>query len=275
MIRPIALTLILVATLIAGTADAPELSLSPPQWQELAPGIQQARVEAERYCLAGSNEVLLLRLDPARCRLAPFHESEFPDAGPATLTTWSERLESSLVVNAGLYDPQRVHLGRLQRDGTDLGGVQHTVWKGYLAVAPVAAEGDTVGLPRACLLEEEDPRTAALLPRYQTVVQTMVLFDRDGTLRVRESDKIARRVILAEDGRGRLFLVVTQGLYRLADMARLLHNANLDLRLALVLDGGSEAQVGFTTNAGIELYPDDLFPPPTPPAVLAVFPDAP
>ena len=211
-------------------------SLTTPRWKELANGVAFARVEATRYCRLGSPGVAAVRLDPAHCRIEPYHEREF--TGSATILEWKERLKAPVVLNAGLYDTNRRHLGMLRRDGRDLGGNRHVTWKGVLALHPREA-----GLPPAALLDLALPEDAALEEKYATVVQSMMLFDRNGDIRVRQSDRIARRSAVALDKQGRVLLVVTEGAYTLWDIGVLLRESGWDLVEALALDGGNEASL--------------------------------
>ena len=97
-------------------ADPPSAtSLTPAIWIPVAPGIEFARVEALRVPHAGSAGIAVVRLDPARVRIEPYHEAEYPGAVPVTIDGWQKRLEAPVVVNAGLYDESRRHLGRLRR----------------------------------------------------------------------------------------------------------------------------------------------------------------
>ena len=223
---------------LAGAAAAADrnASLTPPQWKELGSGIAFARVTATRYCRMGSSGIAVVRIDPARSRLEPYHEKEFSEA--ATIIDWEKRLRAPVVLNAGLYDTNRRHLGTLCRRGRDLGGNRHVSWKGVLVADPIEA-----GLPPAALLDLSRPEDAALEAKYETAVQSMMLFDRNGDIRVRRSDRIARRSAVAEDGHGHVLLLVTEGAYTLWDTGALLRESGLDLVQALALDGGNEASL--------------------------------
>jgi len=211
-------------------------SLTEPRWKELANGVAFARVEATRYCRLGSPGVAAVRLDPTHCRIEPYHEQEF--SGSATILEWKERLKSPVVLNAGLYDMNRRHLGTLRRDGHDLGGSRHVTWKGVLALHPREA-----GLSPAALLDLNLPEDVALEKKYATAVQSMMLFDRNGVIRVRQTDRIARRSAVAMDKQGRVLLVVTEGAYTLWDIGVLLRESGWELVQALALDGGNEASL--------------------------------
>ena len=216
-------------------------SLTTPRWKELGGGVAFTRVEATRYCRLGSVGVAVVRLDPTRCRLEPYHELEFSDQ--ATILDWEARLKAPVILNAGLYDTNRRHLGTLRRQGRDLGGSRHVSWRGVLVLDPREA-----GLPPAALLDLSLPEDVALETKYATAVQSMMLFDRKGDIRVRRTDRIARRSAVAMDRQGRVLLLVTEGAYTLWDTGTLLRESGWDLVEALALDGGNEASLVVESN---------------------------
>ena len=84
---------------------------------------------------------------------------------------------------------------------------------------------------------------------YANLVQSMMLFDVRGKTRVRESDRTAPRTLVAADGDGGIYLVVTEGAYTLTACVDLLRSAGWGLRAALALDGGSEANLAVESPA--------------------------
>ncbi|HET9232674.1 MAG TPA: hypothetical protein VFP10_00875, partial [Candidatus Eisenbacteria bacterium] len=153
-------------------------SLTAPDWADVIPGVSFARVRATRYCRMGSSGVAVVRMDPERCRIEPYHEDEYSD--PATILEWQERLHTPVLLNGGLYDAHRRHLGILRRHGRDLGGNRHLTWKGVLAFDPRES-----ALPPAALLDLASSADVALEEKYDTAVQSMMLFDTQGNIRVR------------------------------------------------------------------------------------------
>ncbi len=225
------------------TGEPAPPSITAPVWTEAAPGLEFARVQALRYCREGSPGVALVRIDPARCRIEPHHESEFPGEPPAAIEGWMERLRAPVVFNAGLYDESRRHLGTLVRDGRDLGGIEHRTWKGMLVAAPVDS------LPDAAVLDLAVPADLALAGRYRTAVQSMMLFDRGHAKRVARSDRIAPRTAVAADSAGRIVVAVTEGGYTLWEAADLLLESGLRLTAAIALDGGNESELAVESGA--------------------------
>jgi len=235
------LTAVLPTPPAGAASPGPLRSLPQPEWTGLFPGLEFTRVRAARYCRTGEPGIAFVRLDPERCRIEPYHEREYPDRPPAGLDGWQKRLHAPVVVNAGLYDPDRVHLGIFRRHGRDLGGRSHSRWKALLVSGGRAA-------PRAGLLDlsREADRTRAAA--YPHAVQSLMLLDRSGRIRVRRSEKVARRSGVATDASGRLFIFVTEGGYTLYETALLLRESGWGLVAAMALDGGREAELAVTSD---------------------------
>ncbi len=70
-----------------------------------------------------------------------------------------------------------------------------------------------------------------------------MLFDRKSGSRVRRTDRVANRTVVAEDAEGRLLVLVSEGGYTLGDFATLLMESSLRLTHAMSMDGGLEAEL--------------------------------
>jgi hypothetical protein len=98
---------------------------------------------------------------------------------------------------------------------------------------------------------------------------------------VRKSDKIAHRTLVAQDDRGRILVMVSEGRHTLWDLARFVADSGLGLREVMCMDGGPEAQLDLEVDGlayqqyGGPVSSSDLpLPWPTAnlPAALAIFP---
>jgi hypothetical protein len=130
-------------------------------------------------------------------------------------------------------------MGRLRRDGLEISSTDHARWKGYLVSVPRA--GSPPG-PDAAIIDLENPKTSLTPENYLNVLQSFMLLDRTGRIRVRDTVNLAARAAVAEDQEGRLWLVMTPAAISLHDLALALKDPSLKLVQALGLDGGFECQ---------------------------------
>jgi len=207
-------------------------------WQTEAPGFDWARTRINFGARFGLGYLYLARFDPARYLFKPYHESEF--AGPVNLSGWAERLPSArALITAGQFYPDRNYMGRLRRDGQELSPRDHARWRGFLVSAPRSSPQR----PEAGIIDLESAEQGRQPDDYLNVMQSFMLLDRAGRIRVRDSANLAARAAVAEDREGRLLLLMTPAAISLYDLALVLQDPSLRLVQALSLDGGFESQI--------------------------------
>ncbi|MCL2029486.1 MAG: phosphodiester glycosidase family protein [Deltaproteobacteria bacterium] len=205
-------------------------------WQAAAPGFDWAGTKILYGARFGANDLYLARFDPARYLLKPYHESEFPK--PVNLSGWGERLPSAqALINAGQFYPDRRYMGRLRRDGREISPENHRHWRGFVVSGP-RTEGQK---PLSAIIDLENPESLAP-DHYLSALQSFMLLDRGGRIRVRDTANLAARSVVAEDREGRLLLIMTPAAISLHDLALALQEPGLGLVQALGLDGGFESQ---------------------------------
>jgi len=208
-----------------------------PRWRAVAPGVEFAMLQGEPFCRRGSSGVALLRIDPRRVRIEVRHYTLEPDHTPLTIVEWLRRSRALAVFNAGQYYPDFSYMGLLVSDGRVVSERIHPRFRAALVASPDhgGSEARVLDLSRAAL----DPDR----PGWRQVAQSFMLFDQRGVTRVRKSGQIANRTVVAEDRRGRLVVVTSEGAYTLWDFARLLQGSPLQLSHAMAMDGGAEAEL--------------------------------
>lgn len=208
-----------------------------PHFRALHTGVEFATFAGEPYCRRGSSQVGVLRLDPARVRLAVRHYSREPERRPLTVIEWLKRTRSVAVFNAGQYYPGYAYMGLLVGQGKAISSHLHAQYQAALVAEPVSGE------PGARVLDLShdplDPRRLA----WREVAQSFMLFDSAGTVRTRRTNQIANRTVVGEDREGRLLVITSEGGYTLHEFAKLLQTTPLHLTHAMSMDGGYEANL--------------------------------
>lgn len=241
-------------------------------WLSLRPGLEMRFLEAASVRV-GSPRLAVLRADPREVR---FKVLAAPPGHPGfNANQWRKTSGALAVFNAGQYAEDRSYLGLLIHDGQQRGRLM-----GHLE-ALFVAEPSEAGLPPARVLDlHYTPFPAATSP-YRQAAQSLMLLDRFGTIRVRRTEKLAHRTLVAQDGQDRVLVMVTEGRHTLWELARYISEAGLGLREVMCMDGGPEAQLdvavdGFTYGqaGGPTSSPSLPLPWPTAnlPAALAIFP---
>lgn len=267
LIVPAALILCLLPWV---SAPAAAKQAEPPAWRVLSPGLEFALWEDLLPSRSGSSRVAMLRVDPNRYSFKVLAVPKGQNGH--TAEEWREQSGALAVFNAGLYTPEKRHLGYLLQNGLEL-SPQVPQQDGLFLAGPREPE-----LPAARILDLRytpfDPR----LNPYRQAAQSLMLLDRFGMIRVRRSPRVANRTALALDDQGRILVVVTEGGHTLWELAQALKNSGLALREVMTMDGGAESQLAVAVGDFTYEHYGRLSPAPdlpwarqALPAVLAVF----
>ncbi len=110
-----------------------------PHWRTLKPGLEFATMRGTPFCRQGSQEIALLRIDPARAVVRVHHYSlEAVDAPPG-IVAWQRLTGAHAVFNAGQFYPDWSYMGMLVSNGHVVSKRAHPGYKAALVAAP--AEG--------------------------------------------------------------------------------------------------------------------------------------
>ena len=208
-----------------------------PRWKTLRPGLEFATLSGDSWCRRGSSQIALLRIDPTRARLRVHYFGASPAGKPLDAVEWQHIIGAEAVFNAGQFMPDWTYLGLLVSGGNVISKRTHPTFRAALVAGPRA------GGNAARVLDLERDSLDVAQSQWSEVAQSFMLFDREGRLRVRSSDKIANRTAVGEDRSGRLVVLVTEGAYAIDDFARLVQKSPLQITHAMAMDGGSESQL--------------------------------
>ena len=222
---------------LCGVVTARPAEAESLPWERLTTGMQVALWNPIDTC-PQVPALLMLQVDPERFR---FSIHQYRDEGlraPISIHDWQQRTDAYVMFNAGLFREDYSYLGVLLKEGRSLGGKKHHSWQGLFAAEPVDGS-----LRKARVFDlafeafTEDP------PLYREAAQSLMLFDRTGKLRVRDSGKRAFQTVVAEDGQGAILVIKTVDIVSLHHLADCLHRQLPSLRQAMAMDGGASSDV--------------------------------
>ncbi len=205
--------------------------------------------------LDAGERLLLIRLEPDAYRFAV----GYTPGAPRALAAWTEATGALIVVNGGFFTPEYQSTGLIVADG-QVSGTSYGAFAGMFAVD---GDGPTVRSLAVQPYRPDEPLEAA--------VQSFPLLIRpdDPGPHPEEDGQPARRTVVAEDAEGRLlFILATEGALSLRALSEQLLASDLDLVIALNLDGGGSSGLLLADPpAGVPAF--------TPlPAVILVYPRA-
>jgi uncharacterized protein YigE (DUF2233 family) len=204
------------------TATLPPLDSG---WQLLQPGLEQRILNVIDEQRVWQETVTVLRLDPAFFRF----DVAYRPREPLQLPQWQAETGALLVVNGGFYTEEYLATGLVVREGVASG----ISYEGFGGMFAVTEQGPEV---RSLVSSPYDPAESLL-----AALQSFPLLLRPGgEVGFPEEDgRRARRTVVAQDRVGRiLFLVANRGSFTLHGLSTYLAASDLELDVALNLDGG-------------------------------------
>jgi hypothetical protein len=186
----------------------------------------------------GDAKIWIARIDPARFELKLVNASA-GDARPRTVKQWAVGAGASAAINAGMF----------QEDGLTSVGLMRTrfhennprrarSYKAVFAFDPVRA-----GLPPVRLLDAACGELDAFPPPYGTLIQSIRLVSCDRKNVWATEPRRWSSAALGVDGQGRVLFIHARSPWPVHDLVDALLALPIDLRRAMYLEGGKEAQL--------------------------------
>ena len=182
--------------------------------------------------------LVAIEIDPDRYRFTVHYYQQEGFSDPLDIHQWQERTGHDLVFNAGLFRENYAYLGLLYGNGRSLGSKRHPTWLGLFVAEPVEDRSR-----RARVLDLTFDTFDERQPSYREVAQSLMLLDRTGKVRVRQTGKRAHQTLVAEQGNGHLLVLKTTEAVSLHALGECLRDAFPSLRQVMAMDGGSSSDV--------------------------------
>jgi uncharacterized protein YigE (DUF2233 family) len=206
-------------------------------WVQLSGGIRVSVWKAQDQCPIVPR-MLVVDLDPERIKFSVHYYAQEGLSEPLKIDQWQKRTGHHLVFNAGLFRENFSYLGLLYKDGRPLGSRRHPSWRGLFVAEPTDS-----GLRKARVLDLDSEVFDEERPPYREAAQALMLLDRTGKVRVRETGKYAYQTIVAETVAGHVLVFKSLGAARLYDIGQCLKDVFPTVRQAMAMDGGSSSDV--------------------------------
>jgi hypothetical protein len=247
------------ATLIASPVPTapPTLGTSPEAgWSLVQPGLERRAFEVHNGQNQHAESLYVWRLDQRYFRLDVAYEEK-----PKSLQAWQVQTRAAIVLNGGYYS---IDNERYFPDGLTIVNGQASGRSfnrgGMLAIQPSGAE-----------LRWLEGRRYDPNERLQAALQSFPILVRPGGQLgygpEKETHASARRTVIGQDKNGRILLMVApQGYFTLHQLSRYLTESDLNLDIAVNLDGGGSTGI-------LVANPEELISPTRPiPFVILVYP---
>ncbi len=223
-----------------------------PFWEPLRPGLTASIWQPDERC-PDINRLLVIKVNPALYRFSVHHFAQEGLLHPPTIDEWQTRSNHEILFNAGLFRENFAYLGLLFKDGKSLGSRRHSIWQGLFVAEPHTP----LSLPKAGILDLASDVFHEETPAYLEAAQSLMLLDRKGTIRVRQTGKRAYQTVVAEEKDGHILILKSLGLVSLHGLGQCLRDTVPSITLAMAMDGGSSSDLVVSESLWKDRDPSD------------------
>jgi len=221
------------------SAGASTVLQPPPGWKTLEPGLELGVFDAPIPSAVGDSKVRVLRIDPERFELKLMNASAAEGGAPLTAREWCRRNNLAAAINASMYrGDHRTSVDFMRTEEHTNNPAFRKNDRSVLAFDPVVP-----GVSKVRLIDLECDDYDELRQRYRTLIQSirMVSCHRHNVWG-RQSKRWSTAAI-GVDGMGRVLFIHVRSPYPTHDLIDALMSLPIDLRRAMYVEGGPEAQL--------------------------------
>ncbi len=186
----------------------------------------------------GDSKITVLRIDPARFKLALYSAKAMTLPSPLTIRGWIEQQHLVAAINAGMFDPDGSTTGYARTGTITVKSAWKPSYGALLALGP-----DDPKLPAAAILDTGCDDVKAREPHYGAALQSLRMIDCKGANVWQQSDKAWSTAALAIDGEGRVLFIHARSPWSVHDFIANLQKLPLGIARAMYLEGGPEASL--------------------------------
>lgn len=233
----------LAAPLLAALLAAPVQALPPAPaapsaaWTVLEPGLEVQLFDGPPGA-PGDGKIAVVRIDPARFELRLLNASAPGQGSLLTARAWAIRAGASAAINASMYQEDYRTSVSLMRTREHVN--QRRVSKDRTALA---FDPQQRGLAPVRMIDRDCDDLERTAAGYGTVVQSirMVSCQRKNTWA--PSPRRTSAAAIGLDGKGRVLFIHARSPWPIHELVNALLALPIDLRQAMYVEGGPEAQV--------------------------------
>jgi hypothetical protein len=224
-------------------AAAPAL---PTAWEALEPGLEVRAFDGPRGA-PGDGKIVVVRIDPARFELRLLNASAPGQGTASTARSWSERAGASAAINASMYQEDYRTSVSLMRTRDHVNQRRVSKDRSALVFDPIDR-----GLPPVRMIDRDCEDLDRTARSYGTVVQSIRMVSCERRNVWAPSDRRTSAAAIGVDGKGRVLFIHARSPWTVHELVDALLALPLDLRQAMYVEGGPEAQL-FARGGGKEL----------------------
>ncbi|WP_395737328.1 phosphodiester glycosidase family protein [Prosthecobacter sp.] len=221
-------------------AQVPEPVKAAAEWRGLAKGVQLARFAVQD---AGPHEFVIVRIDPKVAGLQLLTAAgQKHDA--LTADEWAKKHGLSVVINAGMFEPDHVtHTGLMKDRESGITGKLKGLYSSFAMFAPEDSKEAVFRIFDADTEQDMAGLQETTFPKYRCLLQNLRLIKRPGENRWKPQPKAWSEAALGEDREGCALLIFCGAGLAMHDFNERVLKLPIGLVAAQHLEGGPEASL--------------------------------
>ena len=231
-VKPTVILLPPAAATLPVDAPLPEGRFNP-----LETGLDFGTFLAPARASDGDGKICILRIDPRKFKFCLLASSGTANKMPKTTRQWCQACNCVAAINASMYRDNGLSVAYM-RDGAFVHSSKVTSDKCALVFNPTDANR-----PLVQVADLEKQRLADLKSGYATLIQSIRMVSWDGRNVWKQSPKRCSTAAIGQDGQGRIMFIHVRTPYTTHDLADILLKLPIDLKRAMYVEGGPEAQL--------------------------------
>jgi hypothetical protein len=227
---------------------AAQVASAAAPWTELEPGLELGAFEASHRSEYGDSVIRVLRIDPERFSLRLLNASAPGQERLRTARQWVEENGLVAAINASMYQED-------YRRSVSLMRTKDHVNNGWLSRDRTVLAFDRLddSVPAVQIIDRDCQDFDALRPKYASLVQSIRMVSCTGRNVWAPQDRRWSTAAVGTDGAGRVLFIHVRSPYTTHELIEMLLALPIELRRAMYVEGGTQAQLYVHAASGGEL----------------------
>jgi len=229
--------MLLAAATAALLVAQPAPAVPPAGWRTLEPGLEYGLFDGPPGA-PGDGRIAVARIDPEVFELHLLNASAPGQGTPLSARDWADRAGASAVINAGMYQEDYKTAVSLMR-------TRDHVNQGHVTRDRAALVFDRLdrSVPPVRIVDRDCDDLDSARKAYGTVIQSIRMLSCEGRNVWAPSARRTSVAAVGIDGKGRVLFLHARSPWPVHDLIEALLTLPLDLRRAMYVEGGPEAQL--------------------------------
>ncbi len=215
---------------------------NPVGWRNLEPGLDLGFFAAPQKSAFGDSLIRVLRADTRFFALQLLNSSASENKKRYSVKKWATQNSLVAAINASMYQKDMVKSVSYMKTGKHVNSTWLSKDKTVLAFDPNEKK-----LPAVRIIDRDCEDFSALRNQYATLVQSVRMVSCHGENVWSQRDKMWSTAAVGMDKVGRVLLIHVRSPYTTHDLVNMLLQLPIDLKRAMYVEGGADAQLYINT----------------------------